>query len=900
MKIKKNIAKTLIFSILFSNISIESLGINQELTSLAGGNIKSVMQKSTVGTWERNLATMPVAAQNFESVEVNGKIYCIGGKNSTSSYLSNMQIYDTKTNTWSTGASMTTGRNNFAAVAVGKYIYCMGGYTSSGRTSSIEIYNTETNTWSISTTSLADSLYGHSAVSVGKKIYLTGGYSSTYNKTMRILDTETNIWSTGANMSYAHEYFDMVEANNVIYCIGGNNAYVEAYNISTNTWSTKASLPSDYQYAATTIVDNKIYVLGGETYYSGCYAASPCRATYYTQPRYNADNTVYVYDISSNKWTSGSITMPISVYGHTSINVNGKIYNIGGYTGSSYSTSNFAYVAKNVTAEEEAEVAVSKAEEFQDSFFINYARTLLSNLSTSSTKSDLISRLNQVDSSISAEVGTWKTSLKEMPVNVKWFDSVTLNGKIYCIGGYTDDYNISNSVQIYDTKTNTWSTGASIPTARYNFAAVAVGKYIYCMGGYTNSGATNSIEIYDAEADKWTTGINLPDKMYSHNAVAVNKKIYVTGGYSGGSLSKTLHIYDVDNNSWSTGANMTSTRYDFGMVEINNIIYCIGGQENSNVHAYNINSNSWSTKAYLPDDYNMAATVNVDDKIYVLGGKYLGVSCRITKCPSITLATYYSQPKNDVYNRVFVYDVSKNSWTTNTITMPIARYSFVGEVVNGSIYCIGGPGGQKTVAYKAKATSPENEAREAVGVAQEYKDIYFISYARLLVNELSESAVKEELNSILSSLTPQMDISKQEPKSSNIDVYIKMENTLSMSLDTNSIIFDKFTGVEDMIKENAVNLTIESSLPYEVSASLEDEIKNMGGTEVVDESILSIKENSDIDYKTFDGVGNPIIILESQASGVVDEYGVDLKLNKNIISKTDVYKTVIKFEVKQK
>ena len=37
---------------------------------------------------------------------------------------------------------------------------------------------------------------------------------------------------------------------------------------------------------------------------------------------------------------------------------------------------------------------------------------------------------------------------------------------------------------------------------------------------------------------------------------------------------------------------------------------------------------------------------------------------------------------------------------------------------------------------------------------------------------------------------------------SNLDVYIKSENILQMSLNTNSVTFEDFSGVEDMIKEN--------------------------------------------------------------------------------------------------
>ena len=127
-----------------------------------------------------------------------------------------------------------------------------------------------------------------------------------------------------------------------------------------------------------------------------------------------------------------------------------------------------------------------------------------------------------------------------------------------------------------------------------------------------------------------------------------------------------------------------------------------------------------------------------------------------------------------------------------------------------------------------------------------------------------------------------------------------MNNTLCLSLDTNSVTFEEYSGVEDMEKLNAVNLTVESSLPYELNVSLEGEIQNADKTETLDKSILGIRANGDVDYKSFVGISTYLILVDNQEAGKVNTHGIDLKLNKNVTYKTDVYRTVIKFEVKQK
>ena len=165
---------------------------------------------------------------------------------------------------------------------------------------------------------------------------------------------------------------------------------------------------------------------------------------------------------------------------------------------------------------------------------------------------------------------------------------------------------------------------------------------------------------------------------------------------------------------------------------------------------------------------------------------------------------------------------------------------------------------------------------------------------------MPESDKKNELQLRLNSITP---IVTFEDKSStaNIDIYIKLENMLSLSLDTNSVTFDNFNGTEDLIKENAVNLTINSSLPYKVDAYLASEIQNTNKDKTMDKEILNIKANSLADYKTFTDVAiTPITLLDDQEAGKDKSHGIDIKLKGGLSYERDTYKTTIKFVATQK
>lgn len=135
---------------------------------------------------------------------------------------------------------------------------------------------------------------------------------------------------------------------------------------------------------------------------------------------------------------------------------------------------------------------------------------------------------------------------------------------------------------------------------------------------------------------------------------------------------------------------------------------------------------------------------------------------------------------------------------------------------------------------------------------------------------------------------------------SNLDVYIKSENILQMSLDTNSITFDDFSGVEDAIKENAINLTINSSLPYSINAYLPTEVQNSDKSKTMNKEILNIKENSETDYKNFANINEKVVLKDNCSAGNRLNHGIDIKLKGRVAHEKDVYKTTIKFEVEQK
>ena len=194
---------------------------------------------------------------------------------------------------------------------------------------------------------------------------------------------------------------------------------------------------------------------------------------------------------------------------------------------------------------------------------------------------------------------------------------------------------------------------------------------------------------------------------------------------------------------------------------------------------------------------------------------------------------------------------------------------------------------------------PEWEAEFEIENAEQTKDLTDIDNARDKVNKLPESPKKDELQDRLDSIFPNLSLSLQSA-TSNLDIYIKSENMLSLSLDTNSIVFEEFGGTEDLEKTNAVTLTVNSSLPYDINSYLVSKIQNADKSETMNKSILNIKANSENTYNYFTDLVTPVKLFSNQLPGNDNIHSIDLILKGGIAHKSDVYKTTIKFEIVQK
>ena len=194
-----------------------------------------------------------------------------------------------------------------------------------------------------------------------------------------------------------------------------------------------------------------------------------------------------------------------------------------------------------------------------------------------------------------------------------------------------------------------------------------------------------------------------------------------------------------------------------------------------------------------------------------------------------------------------------------------------------------------------------NRATEAIELARANPTIENISKARMWTNMTKHSILKDSLQDSIDSITEITDLTIDKKKvSANLDLYVKSENALSMSLDTSSVTFENYNNTEDMEKLGAVNITVSSSLPYDLNAYMPNGISNLDGTKTMDSNLLNIREDSTTTYKPFVGIDTKVSLKEDCNAGNNNIHTIDFKLNGSQSYDVDMYRTVIKFEAQQK
>ena len=231
-----------------------------------------------------SLAAMPLAVSGTEAAFLNGKIYVPGGVLESGLVITNLQLFDIASNSWSQKLEAPTASQWFALAtdADNGMIYRIGGSRRNvtAPISDVLMYDTKANSWE-QLPEMPEPRYGHEAVFLNGKILIAGGANRSGGLTRCWqYDVTTGLWSQIAAMNRARRFAvsglgSDASGRPFWFVFGGDDpnssqplADGEAYDIENNRW---IQLDESFNFsagktsAATAIINSKLYVAGGAT-----------------------------------------------------------------------------------------------------------------------------------------------------------------------------------------------------------------------------------------------------------------------------------------------------------------------------------------------------------------------------------------------------------------------------------------------------------------------------------------------------------------------------------------------------------------------------------------------------------------------------------------------------------
>jgi N-acetylneuraminic acid mutarotase len=200
------------------------------------------------------LAPMPTPRGAGGAVEINGKIYVVGGANMPPNAtvkaisfaqphvtIGTLEEYDPATNTWRSRTQMPTPRNHFVAAAVNGKLYVAGGRTGaalitrSSNTNITEEYDPATDRWALRAP-MPTARSGTAGGVYKGKIYVAGGEFQDDKVMMAFrafetYDPATNSWGNAPRMRVPRHGFGGAIVGNEFHAVAGDIQSAVIYGI---------------------------------------------------------------------------------------------------------------------------------------------------------------------------------------------------------------------------------------------------------------------------------------------------------------------------------------------------------------------------------------------------------------------------------------------------------------------------------------------------------------------------------------------------------------------------------------------------------------------------------------------------------------------------------------------
>lgn len=295
---------------------------------------------------------------------------------------------------------------------------------------------------------------------------------------------EVNGWSTGPALIEPVSEQTVVELNGLVYTAGGyphdripvNLVWI--FDPRTGRWSVGPPLPIALHHAMGAAVNGKLYVIGGEM--NGAGTGLPAVFI----------DTVWELDPAVGEWTAKA-SMPTARSGGGAAAVNGRIYVAGGRPPRGGDFAVYDPAADGWTVLPDLPTGRNHLAVAAIDGLVYVAGGRFGG-GFNSERTDVLEVFDP-------RTGTWSTRAP-LPAPQGGVASVEANGCLFVIGGegnYSDPRGLSDNTEMYNPRTNSWTTLAPMPTPTHGLIGGAfIDGVIYLPGGAVTQGTASASTIH--------------------------------------------------------------------------------------------------------------------------------------------------------------------------------------------------------------------------------------------------------------------------------------------------------------------------------------------------------------------------------------------------------------------
>jgi N-acetylneuraminic acid mutarotase len=546
----------------------------------------------TTGVWQSR-AVMPFTSEapTCALMAATGIVYCTEGDTG-----SGFASYNIATDTWSPLANIPGGDHyGSASGAFNGKVFVVGGTT--GITDVVQVYDVASNTWSAGTAAPgAFVLAGYRQV--GQYLYVVGGFSAAGPINNKPRAEESSVLNKGQPTKKPQVPF----ANNATTWRLDMSSAPGAWSIGPAFTPGRADFGLAYDAGS-----NKLYALGGDATGGGFF-----------------DSTNLVDELSVGSWPAGSwaaspdnLILPNRSANQAGFYGRGRIWSVGGLVGQGFTFLAEVQHRSNVcTPTWRNEPPLANLRRNAATVVVGSNLYAITGFNSAPNYTTVNERFDGI---------SW-TTLAPIPVPHAQSRGTSVGNNIYVPGGFNSVSfgGALDTMQIYNTTTNIWSAGMTLPAARAGVATATFNNLVYVIAGYNPVGiGHNEVYIYNPVTNSYTTGAPMPATQGNAAGVLLNGEIYVVGG---GTAPGAQYAYNPTTNAWRTIAVLPTTggtcQSDNGFV-LNNelwIVGCLGLPVDQQVWVYTPSSNSWRAGPPYSVDHQGPGAALFNGRGFTVGG----------------------------------------------------------------------------------------------------------------------------------------------------------------------------------------------------------------------------------------------------------------------------------------